>query len=255
MTPRLLVCTLCLLTLVLLPGCAEEPSAAGTTPDATADSAFVLLQSMQREAMQQAFGAADEGGYLRLTRTEQIDDGVVLAFSERLVRLRPDAPPQTLRVDTTGTFEFGFFGRFVDEAAPAAPANPAAHVLPDDPAFLTARNREAFIYRLAPDTSWFGQQVRVVDVRARPGTGENQALRHVRLYIDPASDELVGLSLARREETWLYDEASRFELRLRPSGGTWHPHVTDVVMATRLPFSPPRTFRTTSSYFLDTDAP
>lgn len=246
---------LCLLAALLVTACAEAPSSADPAPSAAADSAFALLESMQRDAMQQAFPDARQLSYLRLTRTEQLTGGGVAAYSERVVRLHPDAPPTTVRIDTGGTFDFGWFSRFVDDQESAAPANPADHMLPEDPAFLTARNREAFAYDVGPDTLWLGRPVRIVTVRARPDAGERQSIRRARLYIDRATQQLVGFRLERRDETWFYDETSRLDVRLRPADDAWLPLRTDVLTAVRLPFSTARTFHSTSTYYPDPDAP
>ena len=252
----------------LLGGCSEDgESNAGLraqavpAPEAfqeaagTRERAIRLLDSLRRGALQEAFANLPNVGYTRQVRTEQLDPaGGVVAWEERLVRHPVGERPRIQRRDSSGTFDLGMLGRFAEAEAPSPPTDLAQQILSEEPAFLTERNRYAFQYRLLPDTSLAGGPASVVAVRARPGPdGEQQPLRHTRLYIDKDTRQLVALRLHRVRHSLLFDEETRQYVRLRPltardDTNTWVPAEMRFETRMDMPLRPSRRFRTTVSF-------
>lgn len=220
---------------------------------ASRDSALSLLEALDQETMRTAFARLSNYEYTRHVRTEQLDetDGVV-AFEESTMRYdaREEQTPELLSEASEGNFDFGFLGRFVSAERPPAPdpSDAAAHILPDEPAYLSPQHQEAYLYQLLPDTTLWGQAAKVVEVRADPETGENQNIRYVRLYLDRSSQTVIGLTLIREERPLLFREASRFTIFLRPEREDWVPHRTHFRTRMHLPFQSPKQFRTVSMY-------
>jgi hypothetical protein len=221
------------------------------------DSALAVLSSMNRTAFDSAFAALDDYAVTRYTRTEQLDPaGTAMGIRSHIVRY-PDGRRDDRGVvqwrDSVGAFrEGGLLSSVAPARAPGErPANMAEQVLPDQPAYVEPRTREAFRYALTADTLLDGPPVYVLEATARPrGTGREQGVRYVRLLINRASRELIGLTTVRADEVLLFGENSRFHLRLRRGpDGTWVPLVTRARAAVRVPFRAPRQFRTVSAYY------
>ncbi len=227
---------------LLLAACAEEPPPALSPAEAAeTDAVLDLLR------------AADPGEPLRLSSdssrsyelSEQIErldaEGRVVASRSRRWRVGADGF-RLLAADSTGTFGDEEGGR------PTAP-DPIGRVLPEEPAFLGPRGRETYRFALAPDTALGGRPVRVAAVEARPGEGDDQALRAARLYLDAATGRLVGATVRRRQASPLFGEESTLSAMLRPTPeGRWLPDRTRYDAAVRAPFSEPRRFRLTRQY-------
>ena len=223
------------------------------------DSALAVLTSMRRTAFDSAFAALDRYAVTRYVRTEQLSpSGAVTALRSYAVQYpdgRRDGPGTVQRRDSAGTFRRGgLFGRAAPARNPAErPANVAGQVLPDQPAYVEPRTREAFRYALGTDTLEDGPPVYVLEATARDrGTGREQGVRYVRLLVDRASRELIGLTTVRADEVLLFRENSRFHLRLRRAPGApqnWVPLVTRTRASVHVPFRTPRQFRTVSAYY------
>ncbi|QXD14941.1 hypothetical protein GQ464_016215 [Rhodocaloribacter litoris] len=241
---------------LLLIGCRagdvpEGAPAAETGPSATRDTALAVLSTLRRDAFSGAFAALSAYRYTRYSRTEQLDaGGRRIAFAEQVVRHAGPAP-EHIRVDSGGTFDFGFFRRFVSPARPTeSPRDLSPYLLAEEPAFLSPRNRDAFSYRLQPDTLIWDRPAQVVEVRARPVAGEEQRVRMARLYLDRATGELIALAVARLDPALLFREESRYFAALRPVGdSTWVPHLVRFHTRLHLPLLPPRQFRIVSAYY------
>lgn len=264
----LLSAALLLVFSALSAGCGEKPSEARqpfypasehafqervpSAQEASRDSVLALLQSLRAEAIDTAFAQLTTLAFTRRVRTEQLDGDRVVASRTRVQRYPGGgaASPTLLRRDSSGTFDFGFLERFVgpgaeQESAVARPPN----VVPDDPAYLSPRNREAYTYRLLPDTTLSGRTVQVIDVQARPDAEEKPSIRHARFYVDRVSGRLVAVRLARAKRTLLFDEDSQFFMRLQPGpDGRWVPHSTRYQTRLHLLLGTPRQFRTAASY-------
>jgi hypothetical protein len=232
--------------------------------DGTRAAALRVLDSLKRGAIRNASSHLGGRSYTRRVPTEQIGEtGRVTAFQERLLRYGPSRA-RVVRSDSSGAFDFGALGRMVKGTglASTGAGTPATdltrQVLPDEPAFLSRRNRHAFTYRLLPDTTLAGGPARVVAVRARPSTdGDRQTVRSARLYIDAATGQLLGVHLHRVRRSLLFDEDTRQRVHIRPASGrtpppdsaaAWVPAETHFETQLDVPLRPARHVRSTASY-------
>ncbi len=219
------------------------------------DSTLAVLTSMERTAFDSAFVQLEEYGLTRYVRTEQFDTtGTVTALHTRTVRYEPGSTSGTVRRrDSVGHFRSGgiLSGIAPDQQPTDRPANLAAQALPDQPAYVAPRTREAYRYALRPDSLFDGTPTYVIEARARTDErGRDQGIRYARLTIDRDSKELVGLSLVRAERVLLFGEESQLTLRLRKApDGAWVPHLTRVRTVVSVPFRSPRQVRTVSAYY------
>lgn len=264
---RYLFAVAVLLCLVALGGCAEEapevpgqpfyPTSANPfqqTP-AERDSVVALLQAVDQEPFREAFARLDAKAFTRYTRVEQFDDeDFLVAYEEHVLRHLTREGERTFTVldtDSAGTFNFGYFSSFVSENVEMQdPPDLTAHLLPEDPPYLSARNREAYVYRLLPDTLMWDHMAQVIEVRARPVEGDGQNIRLVRLYVDRDTDALIGVYMERIDLALLFREESRFYAHVRPfAPGEWVPYNTRFETIIRVPFRPAQLFRTVSTYY------
>lgn len=251
-----------LLPVALLAGCRTSSEPPGEPSPETyqqdpdeRDAVMAVLQTMKQDAIREAFARLPAYRYRQYLRTEQFDaTHHRTAVAERVMRF--DVPgrervPTILQADATGTFETGTLGRFVAASHDEHDvATWPQHVLLDDPPYLAPRNQEAFTYRFLPDTTFWGAATQVIEVRARPGYGDAQSMRHTHLYLDRASGELVGVYLERAEGDLFFREESRFYLRLRPAPDAgWVPYTARFIARLRLPFRAPRKFRSVSAFY------
>jgi hypothetical protein len=219
------------------------------------DSALAVLTALRRTAFDSAFAALDDYALTRYGRTEQMTPaGTTTAVRSYEVRYRPGADDGTVqRRDSVGAFrDGGLFGWAVPNRDPAArPPNVAAQMLPDQPAYVEPRTREAFRYALRADSLRNGTPAYVLTVRARDrGTGREQGVRYARLLIHRPSTQLIGLALVRGDQVLLFGEDSRMSLRLRRApDGTWVPYLARVRASVHVPFRTPRQFRTVSAFY------
>lgn len=242
-------------------GCSSSPDveSAFLPPDTIAtaverDSAISVLSSTRRAPFDSAFSALGTYSVTRSVRTEQrAPDGAVTAIRSYVLRYAPGAEPGTLlRQDSTGAFRSGgLLGR----AAPARnprdrPTDVAEQILPDEPAYVEPRTREAYRYALQADTL-HDTPVYVLEARARDrGTGRDQNVRFARLLLEQDSRTLIGLTVVRAGRVLLFEENSRMRLQLRRApDGTWVPHVSRIRASVTVPFRTPRQFRTVSAYY------
>jgi hypothetical protein len=218
------------------------------------DSALAVLTALRRTAFDSAFVRLNDYAVTRALRTEQMTPaGSTTAVRSYEIQYRPGAGRGTVRRrDSTGAFrDGGLFGRVAPDTDPAArPVNVAAQILPDQPAFIEPRTREAFRYALRTETVR-GTPVYLLEAAARSrGTGRDQGVRYARLRIHRPSRQLVGLTLVRNDQVLLFEEDSRMSLDLqRTADGTWVPRKSRVRALLHVPFRTPRQFRTVSSYF------
>jgi len=245
-----------------LPGCASPstgtdspflpPDTSGST--APRDSALSVLTAMERTAFDSAFAALDKYGVTRHLRTEQLTPaGTTAAVRSLTIRYTPGSDSGTVQHrESVGTFrDGGLFSGIVGSRPPTErPSDLVPEALPDQPAYLAPRTREAYRYTLRTDSLRTGTPTHVVTARVRPdGTGQDQGVRYARLTLDRASQELVGLVVVRAERALLFGEESRLRLRLRRlPDGRWVPHVTRFRALVHVPFRTPRQFRTVSAY-------
>jgi hypothetical protein len=217
------------------------------------DSALAVLTSMRRTAFDSAFVRLGDYAVTRTVRTEQMTPaGTTTAVRSYEIRYAPEAERGTIRRrDSSGSFrDGGFFGRVAPDSDPAArPTNVAAQILPDQPAYIEPRTREAFRYALRA-TTVRGTPVYTLEATARAyGTGQDQGVRYARLRVHRPSRQLIGLTLVRDDRVLLFGEDSRISLDLqRTADGAWVPRESRVRAVLYVPFRTPRQFRTVSSY-------
>lgn len=204
-------------------------------------AALAVLDSLQQTTITAAFDRLGEYAFThRLQTAQRAANGAVVARATLVRRFPPpDSAQRPLYVhsDTTGTFDGGWL-RGLTPAAADTLINRAQHVLSDEPAYLETRTQEAFRYRLQPDTTFDGRTVRVVEVHAEPGElGADQVVRHARLFVEPATNQLVGLTLTRANEGLLFQEDSRARVRLQPAPDSgWVPAETQIQARLKIPF-------------------
>jgi hypothetical protein len=247
-----------LLFLVLI-GCESsdqtaEPLADGSYDQATSQQAEVLtaLESMDQEVMQQAFSDLSRIAFTTDTRTEQLDaSGQVIATMRQTARHIGQDTTQVLDTQATGSFDFGWLDRFMSEDinTPSFASLPT-YTLPEDPPYLSPRNREAFLYSFLPDTVIAGTPVRVMEVRALTEAGEDQTIRHARFFITPEDNTLLQLSLSHLEKGLLFREESRFELALRPAldSTNWLPAYIRSDVKLNVPLRPTERFLSATTF-------
>lgn len=242
------------LLIPLLAACGG-PDPAPLSPDEAAarDSALALLSAADTAPLADAFERLDAFRYRVVMQTEQLGEATPTARWTIVAEITPTADgPRTDIVDSdsTGTFDYGGFSALTSDASesPLASENPAPLVLPEDPAYLDPRGREAYTFGFAPDTVLGGQPVQIVTVDAREGE-EDQALRRARLYLHRDSGALVGVRLERRTESLVFGERSDATIMLQPGpAGGWLPHHTRVEAAVDALFADSRRFRITRRY-------
>lgn len=225
-----------------------------TVPAEERAAALALLDAVKQDAIQHAFRRLPNYAFTRRVLTEQLSpSGSVRATRERVVRVPPPDSarrPVVLHADSSGTFQFGWLDRFAPGGpADVLPTELVRYALPEDPAYLEPRTREAFRYRLRADT--IGERpVRVIEIHAQPGElGADQAIRHARLYVDPGSHELAGLYLVRADDSVLFREDSRSLVLLRPAPDSgWVPARFQTHTRIKVPPRRSQAFRTTSTF-------
>jgi hypothetical protein len=217
------------------------------------DSVLAAFSGADIEPMRQAFTRLANSTFTRYTRTEQLDrNEFLVAYRERLVRhtgLPGSRRFDVLDQDSSGTFDYGFFERFVSaNVEKQDPRDLAPFLLPDAPAFLSGREFDAYLYRFQPDTLMGGVLARVVEARARPVEGDGRNIRRVRYFVDRETNALVGISLERIDLALFFREESRYFAHLQQSESGWVPMNTRFESLIVMPFRPPQLFRTVASY-------
>lgn len=259
---------------LLLTGCGDSTSAGGssplepgTLPDVPTEEVraetITLLDSMKRTTFDSAFVYLGTQSFNQTTRTERLDASEsVRAFREQTLRYDvTNRVPTTstasdrykvsvVRSDSSGTFDASVLGRFAPTVEPdQPPSNLAIEAFPDDPAYLSARKREAFHYTYR-DATYDGEPAHVVTIWAKPGDGGmEQSARFAELTLHRDSNELLAAQTVYTERTMLYRQDTRFEIRLREgSGGVWLPHETAFRATLDMLLRDARHFQTTSTY-------
>lgn len=237
-----------------LMGCQSEPpdalmlgagDAVFTASAEERGAALAVLDSLQQTAIRASFDRLAGYAFTQHLRIERrAPDGSVTGFREQVRRFPPPDSaqrPLSLRVDSSGAFDGDWLGNLLPASGDTL-INRAQYVLPDEAAYLAPRTREAFRYRLRPDTSLGGRTVRVVEVHAQPGDpGADRAIRHARLFVEPGTYELVGLYLVRADASLLFREDSRAAVYLQPApDGSWVPAMTQLEARLKIPFRGPQ---------------
>ncbi len=241
---------------VLLTGC-SEPSAQSTGPfypaldatfhtDSTAEATlFARLQSIDTTPLRDAIAALEDTPFRatvsvkQATREGQVDgiEKIDIGFS----------PPNSLEVysrNIEDSFQFGVLHPFASGSSVEVPRMSASHLLPDDPAYLAPRSREAYTYIQGRDTMLLGQIHQVIEVAAKPGAGDAQPIRRVRYFVEPQSNTLSAFYLIHHQKAFLFYERSQHFVQFNPARAQALPDSIHLQTVIKTPF------RSSESYTL-----
>ena len=213
-----------------------------------------MIDEIDISPFHEAFQNLPAYDYTRYQRTEQYTEGdFLVAFRERTVRHSGKPASRQFRIqstDSTGTFDFGFFRSFVSaNVDDQDPENLTPYLFPEDPAYLSDRNYEAYLYRLKPDTLMRRTTARVVEVRAKPKDGDGKNIRRARYFFDKGSGDLIGFQLERIDLALFFREESAFYAHVqRTADGRWVPYNTRFETRIIMPFKPAQRFKTVATY-------
>ena len=245
-----------LLVVVLgLTGCTKrEISTVGPIEAAERDSLIATINEVKQEALRTAFSRLTNYSYNRYLRTEQFDiEDFIVAFTEQRISTAatPDGPKSIItRADSGGTFDFGFFKRFVSEnVSDLDPVDLIPYVLEEDPPYLNPKNVDKYSFRMKGDTLMWDREAKIFEVRAKPVAADGLNIRKVRYYVDTASNQLVAMYLERIDLGLLFREESTFYVHILPVGsGDLVPYNTKFETTIKTPFKSSYRIRTVSTY-------
>lgn len=236
-------------------GCGNRQiSPVGPVERVERDSIIAVLETVSQDAIRTAFSKLENYSYQRYLRTEQYDvEDFSVAYKEHWVSVNatPDGPQSTIaRADSGGTFNFGFFKRFVSENVNTAdPVDLVPFVLEDEPIYLNPKNLDKYTFRAQGDTLMWDREARIIEVRAKPDVADGLNIRKVRYYVERESNELVAMYLERIDLGMLFREESTFYMHILPvSGGVMLPYNTRFETMIRTPFKSSYRIRTVSTY-------
>lgn len=241
---------------VCLSACArtQDPPVESTPAQITAgDSLARTAATLHLDSLRHAFRQLRAYAFTRRVETTQVGPGGnILARTVHLLRYEVPGQQRASEVQTlasTGSFDFGLFGRRAE--TPGLGENVAAiadGLIPTDPPYLSARNRDNFIYRSGPDTLIAGMPAAVLIIRAAPDAHE-QRTRLARLYFDPQSRNVVALYLEQENPVFLFREhTTSYAQAIIDRSGAWLPDTTSVDTRVHLPLTATRRFRTASRF-------
>ena len=219
------------------------------------DSVLEAVSTLQTEGFESAFKHLADYDYTRYIRTEQFDDSdFMVAFRERTIRHagEPDTRTYTLlSSDSTGSYDFGYFRRFVsDNVDEQDPEDLTPYLFPEDPAYLSSRNFEAYAYTFEEDSLMLNITAQAVEIRAKPEDGDGKNIRRARYFINPKRNELVAFELERIDLAFFFREESTFFVHVQTlADGTVVPYNTRFETRIIVPFRDPQRFRTVASYY------
>lgn len=207
----------------VLTGCGDR-QAPPLPPDKAAerDSVVALIAGLDTTGIRSAFDRLSELGYTRYIRTEQFNDqDALVAFTEHIVRVRREGGEPVARIqqaDSGGSFDFGFFRRFVSANLDSVdPVDLVPHVIPEDPDYLNPRRQDSYLFSLRGDTLLWNRRARIIEVRARPGYADGLSIRRARYYVEPETDRLLAMGLERIDLALLFREESSFFVHVHPA--------------------------------------
>ena len=241
--------------LIVATGCKRQDfSPVGPIEAAERDSVVAMLGQLSQEGIRNAFPKLDEYSYRRYLRTEQYDDeDFMVAFTEHsiIVNAGQDGRSSVVtQADSGGTFDFGFFKRFVSENVENVdPVDLIPFILEDDPMYLQPKNLDKYSFTIAGDTLMWDREALIIEVRAKAELADGLNIRKVRHYVDRATNQLVAMYLERIDLGMLFREESTFYVHIRPvSGGDLVPYNTRFETMIRTPFKTSWRIRTVSTY-------
>lgn len=251
---RLLVIPI-LLGIATTLGCESRPNINLRDDEiALRDSILSVLAGADQSAIRSAFEKLPDYSFTRYIRTEQYnEDDFMVAYNEHVVRITDDGEirqTEIVQADSAGTFEFGFFKRFVSENLEEVdPEDLVPYVLPDDLGYNSPRNRDRYSFHFLSDTLMWDRQAQVIEARARPGLADGLNVRRVRHYIDRGTNVLVAVYLVRIDLAMLFREESDFYVHVQPTEfGEFLPYNTRFETTIKTPFRDAYRIRTVSTY-------
>lgn len=246
---------LLLLVLALAsPGCTSSDERSIPPARQGVDPVYAQLQTIDVDSFRDAFDSLSQYAFVREIRTVQTTaTGEVLARKVETVRYdkkNGERETSLLSADSTGQFDYGFFGSFsTQQDLPSEPVDVGEFLLPDELPYLQARNLEAYTFASAPDTNLAGRRVRTVEVRVRPEATGDFPIRYVRHYFDPDTGRLIGLYLERESRTLLFTEQTTLFATLTAGpGNRLVPGALRTTVYLRLPLLSSLRFATESTF-------
>lgn len=215
------------------------------------DSVLRAIQSVNTTGFRNAFTLLNSYAYQRFMRSDQFDEtGLLLAFREQTYDVSPEGTRLTT-ADSAGTFDYGLFRGFESIVFDVNdPTDLARVILPEDPEYLRPRYYEAYFYRVLSDTLLWDVMAKGYEIRATPRAGDGLNIRRARYYIDPATNQLLAMYMARIDLGLLYREESEFYMQVRlTEWGDYVPSITRFSTQVMMPFRDPRRIGTASAYF------
>ena len=218
------------------------------------DSVVALLSTVNQDGIRAAFPTLENYSYRRYLRTEQYDDeDFMVAFTEHniIVNTGQDGRSSVItQADSGGTFDFGFFKRFVSEnVEDTDPVDLIPFILDDDPIYLQPKNIDRYSFSAVDDTLMWDREALIIDVRAKADLADGLNVRLVRHYVDRATNQLVAMYLERIDLGMLFREESTYYVHIRPdAGGDLVPYNTRFETMIKTPFKTSWRIRTVSTY-------
>lgn len=218
------------------------------------DSVLVVLEAVDMAPFLSSFDLLSDYAYQRYIRTEQFDEeDFVLAFDEFQLRTEGTGSArrtQIDRADSAGSFDFGFFNRFVSENVESVdPVDLVPFVLPDELGYDNPRNVDRYEFGFLPDSLMWDRLAQVIEIRARPELADGLNIRKIRYYIDTSTSELIGVYLERIDLGLLFREESTFYVDVRrTSEEEYLPNNTRFESMIKTPFRTGYRIRTVSTF-------
>lgn len=259
------IITILFISILLTFGCEAQSEAEGQAPmqsvsseigseEFVRDSVLSTIEVIDNTHFMDAFENLKQYNYTRYIRTEQFDDNdFMVAFTERSVRyegLENQRRFTLLSSDSSGTYDFGYFRRFVsDNVDEQDPEDLTPYLIPKDPSYLSTRNFEAYTYEFEEDSLMLNVTARVIEVNARPVEGDGKNIRKARYFINPETEELIAFQLERIDLAFFFREESNFFMHVQKApDGTYVPYNTRFESRIIVPFRDPQRFRTVATY-------
>ncbi|HEX7072206.1 MAG TPA: hypothetical protein VF190_15445 [Rhodothermales bacterium] len=198
-------------------GCGDNPRPRPVDSD---DGAFATLSALRYDYIRQASENLRRIDHTRIVETVQMDSDGDTSAAERFVVRYVGGEGSVLDSSIEGGFRSGAIARlFGPEPDHTPDTSTFVGIIPDDAAFMTARNREAFVYRLTRSDTLPAVEVTVRD----PHSMETRFDRALLVY-EPDSRQVVRIELNGEERSWLLESESASRLSLqRTDSATWIP--------------------------------
>jgi len=190
------------------------------------------------------FGQVNNLEYTRSLRVAQRIGTRAAATIARVVRQLPGQEAEVIAQSEAGNFAHGFRGPIANTLNNEGLAD---HVLEEDPAHLSARFAEDYVYRTLPDTVLWNRPIQLIAIDAREGS--QQAVRKARYYID--QDVVVGVYLERVHDALFFSEQSHYYIQARPLPQEgWAPYKIYVSVTLNLPLRATRRLERSETFYL-----